>query len=91
MIRTSSSVYAATDPNTINILKTKPDEKYIELGSVTTTGFSASQEAAMHNGVRTKAAALGADAVIITSEGVIPESWGRRERWATGVAIRYKD
>jgi type IV pilus biogenesis protein CpaD/CtpE len=91
MIRTSSSIYPVTDPNTINILKTKPDEKYIELGSVTTTGFSASQEASMHESIRAKASALGADAVIITSEGLIPESWGRHQRWATGVAIRYKD
>ena len=91
MIRTSPAIYAPTDPNTIAILKTKPDEKFIELGSVTTTGFSAAQEASMHESIRTKAAALGADAVIITSEGLIPESWGRHQRWATGVAIRYKD
>jgi hypothetical protein len=91
MIRTSPSVYAPNEPNKVNILKTRPDEKYIELGSVTTTGYSASQEASMHNSIRTKAAALGADSVIITSEGLIPESWGRHQRWATGVAIRYKD
>ena len=41
----------------------------------------------MHNAVRSKAAPLGATAVILTDEGLIPKEFGNFERWATGVAI----
>ena len=87
--KTSSGFYNPTDANEINILKTKPDRKYEELGTVTATGFASTEEAVMHNGIRTKAASLGANGVILTSEGLIAVSWGQYQRWATGVAIRY--
>jgi hypothetical protein len=43
----------------------------------------------MNNAVRAKAAALGADAVILTEEGILQYTWSPK-RWATGVAIHYK-
>mgnify|MGYP001557197388 CR=1 FL=1 len=86
--KTASGYYAPTDANVIDVLKTVPDRKYVELGTVTVSGFDASDVAKMHNAVRTKAAALGADAVILTEEGLISHSFSM-ERWATGVAIHY--
>ena len=41
--------------------------------------------------MRTKAAALGANAVVITEEGIQVNIDGNaKARWATGVVIRYK-
>ena len=88
--KTSSAFYNPTDPNTVEILKTRPEKPFEELGSVTATGFGSTEEAVMHNGIRAKAAPLGASAVILTSEGIVPEGYGQYKRWASGVAIRYK-
>lgn len=87
--KTSKGFHAATDPNTVEILKTRPDKAYEELGTITVTGFAADETAKMHNAVRAKAAPLGATAVILTEEGLIQRTFGM-DRWATGVAIRYK-
>ena len=87
--KTAKGFYDPTDPNEVEILKTRPAKSYEELGTVTATGFSPSESALMHNAIRAKAAALGATAVILTEEGIIPGGW-RGRRWATGVAIRYK-
>jgi len=84
--KTAAGFHAPTNPNTVQILKTLPDRKYIELGTVSTTGFRLSETAKMHNGIRAKSAALGADAVILTEEGVLPNS----TKWATGVAIKFQ-
>lgn len=87
--KTAKGSYDATNANDVEILKTKPENKpFFELGVVTATGFGASEVAKMHNAVRTKAAALGAQAVILTDEGIIKDGWSV-ERWATGVAIRW--
>jgi hypothetical protein len=88
--KTSSGFYDPTDPNTVEILKTRPSKAYEELGTLTVTGFSSTETALMHNAIRAKAATLGANAVILTEEGLIPKGWGNYERWANGVAIRYK-
>lgn len=87
--KTGKGFYAPTNPNDVEILKTRPEKSYVELGTVTVTGFNPHDTAKMHNAVRSKSAALGANAVILTEEGIIKGSWGP-ERWATGVAIRYK-
>ncbi|HEX3944768.1 MAG TPA: hypothetical protein VHW69_11845 [Rhizomicrobium sp.] len=89
--KTASGYYAPTDANVVEILKTVPTRKYVELGTVTVTGFDVGDVAKMHNAVRTKAAVLGADAVILTQEGIIDHSFAPTERWATGVAIHYTD
>ena len=88
--KTGSGYYEPTDANKIEILKTKPEKTYVELGTLTVTGFDSSAVAKMHNAIRQKAAPLGADAVIITEEGMVPEGFGTYSRWATGVAIKYK-
>jgi hypothetical protein len=88
--KTSSGFHDPTDANTVEILKTRPDRPYEELGTVTATGFASSETAVMHNAVRAKAATLGANAVILTEEGMVAKGFGAYERWANGVAIRYK-
>ncbi len=89
--KTVKGFYDPTDANEVEILKTRPERSYEELGTVTTTGFSPTDTAKMHNAIRTKSAALGANAVILTEEGIIPGGWGGSQKWATGVAIRYKN
>jgi hypothetical protein len=88
--KTASGFYEPTDPNTIEILKTKPERKFVELGTVTVTGFDSNEAAKMHNAIRAKSAPLGASAVILTDEGMVPAGWGTYTRWATGVAIRFQ-
>ena len=83
------TLYDPMNSNDVEILKTRPDKPYVELGTVTATHYAPSESAVMHNAIRAKSAALGATAVILTEEGIIPGGFGGR-RWATGVAIRYK-
>ncbi|MBI4325107.1 MAG: hypothetical protein HY674_07565 [Chloroflexi bacterium] len=87
--KTAKGFYDKTDPNEVEILKTRPEKSYLELATVTVTGFTPSETAKMHNAIRSKSAALGAHAVILTEEGVLPGGFTGR-KWATGVAIRYK-
>jgi hypothetical protein len=84
--KTSKGFYEPTNPNEIEILLTKPDKAFIELGSVTVSDFDPSETATMHNAIRSKSAPLGADAVIILNQGIGPYGW----LWATGVCIKYK-
>jgi hypothetical protein len=88
--KTGKGFYDKTNANEVEILKTRPERSYDELGTVTATGFAPAETAKMHNAIRTKSAALGANAVILTEEGIIPDSWGGGRKWATGVAIHYK-
>jgi len=87
--KTAKGFYDKTNPNDVEILKTIPNRSYDELGTVTATGFPPDQTAKMHNAIRSKSAALGASAVILTEEGII-NGWGGDRKWATGVAVRYK-
>ncbi len=87
--KTASGFHQPTNPNLVQILKTVPDKKYIELGTITVTGFAPSETAKMHNAVRTKSAALGADAAILTEEGLLNDGWSI-QKWATGVAIKFQ-
>jgi hypothetical protein len=57
---------------------------------LTVTGFSPSDTAKMHNAIRAKSAPLGADAVIITDEGIYTDPWVGPAKYASGVAIAYK-
>jgi hypothetical protein len=89
--KTSKGFNAQTDPNNVEVLMTKPDRKFVELGSVSTAGWSASDTAKMHNALRAKAAPLGADAVIIISSGLVPTgSFGGMKMWVNAVAIKYQ-
>jgi hypothetical protein len=84
--KTAKGFYNPTDPNEVEILLTRPEKSFIELGTLTVTGYKANETAEMHNAVRAKAAPLGAHAVILTSQGIHPN----KKIWAQGVAIRYK-
>lgn len=88
--KTAKGFYQPTDPNTIEILKTRPTKAYDELGTLTVTGFDSDETAKMHNAIRAKSAPLGAHAVILTEEGLIKTGLFTYKRWATGVAIAYK-
>ncbi len=83
--KTAKGFHERTDPNEIQILKTRPLRTYEELGTVTATLFMPSETAKMHNAIRAKSAVLGADAVYLTEEGILNN--GRK--WATGVAIHF--
>ena len=84
--KTAKGFYDKTDPNEVQILKTRPERSYEELGTVTAAQFQPLDTAKMHNAIRTKSAALGANAVILTEEGILPNG----KKWATGVAVRFK-
>ena len=84
--KTARGYSPPTNPNDVDILMTVPPRPFAELGSVTVTRFRATDEAKMHNAIRAKAAPLGADAVIIQSQGIDANG----QRWATGVAIHFK-
>jgi hypothetical protein len=68
---------------------TRPEKSYEELGTLIVQGFRTSDTAKMHNAIRAKAAPLGANAVILTSQGIVKADW-TTTMWAQGVAIRYK-
>ena len=87
--KTGKGFHEATQASSVDIWKTLPESKYEELGTVTVTGFKVSETAKMHNAIRAKAAALGANAVVLTEEGIIPGGFNLK-KWATGVAISYK-
>jgi hypothetical protein len=87
--KTAKGYYAPTNPNEVEVLMTKPDRQYTELGTITVTGFDIGDTAKMHNAIRAKAAPLGATAVILTSQGIAPDGFGGGKQWAIGVAIHY--
>lgn len=89
--KTGKGYYEPTQASQVQILKTVPEVDYVELGSVTVSGFGSGDVAKMHNAVRAEASPLGADAVILTNEGMTPNGWGGFDRWATGVAIKYSE
>jgi hypothetical protein len=84
--KTSKGFYNPTNPNEVEILMTKPEISFIELGTVTVTNYNRDETAEMHNAIRAKVAPLGANAVILMSQGINPNN----KIWAMGVAIRYK-
>ncbi len=88
--KTSKGFYQPTDPNDVEIIFTKPDRPFVELGSVTSNGWHPSDTAKLHNALRAKAAPLGASSVIVLNSGLTPDGWGGFTMWSTGVAIRYK-
>jgi hypothetical protein len=84
--KTAKETYNSTNPNDVEILLTRPEKSYVELGTVMVNCFSANYTAEIHNAIRAKAATLGANAVILTSQGNPPGN----EMSVRGVAIRYK-
>jgi hypothetical protein len=88
--KTGKGFHAPTNPNDVDILMTRPDRAYEELGTINATGFRASDTAKMHNALRAKAAPLGANAVVVTGSGMVPGGLGGPKQWITGVAISWK-
>ena len=85
--KTTKETYNPTNPNDVEILLTRPEKSYVELGMVMVNCFSANYTTEIHNAIRAEAAKLGANAVIlITSQGNLPGN----EMSVRGVAIRYK-
>jgi hypothetical protein len=87
--KTAKGFNAPTNPNDIEILMTKPDRHYEELGTINCVGFQPSETAKMHNALRAKAAPLGANAIILTGTGMVNDGWGIKQ-YAVGVAIAWK-
>jgi hypothetical protein len=85
--KTAKGFYEPTNAGAVEILKLRPTWDFDEIATVTVGNYEVLDTAQMHNALRTKVAALGADAVIMADEGVyvideIPY------RWMAGVAIR---
>ena len=78
------------EPNNVDILHTKPNRPFRELGAVSTSGWKGRDTAKMHNAFRAKSAPLGADAVIILQSGIDYVAPRKARMWATGVAIKYE-
>jgi hypothetical protein len=87
--KTAKGFHAPTNPNEVEILMTRPDKAYEELGTINATGFLPSETAKMHNALRAKAAPLGANAVVVTGSGMVNDGWGVKQ-YVMGVAIRWK-
>ncbi len=86
--KTGNGFYEPTNSNDVRILKTIPDRKYVELGTVVVS-IEPEDTAKMHNELKTKSAVLGADAVILTDKGFIHDDYGDKY-WATGVAVKFE-
>ena len=84
--KTAKGYFEPTTADDIEILMTVPERAYVELGTVTTSRWVASDTAKMHNALRAKTAPLGADAVILTDTGRDYNGY----LWGNGVAIKYK-
>ena len=89
--KTGIGFYEPTNPNDVRILKTIPDRKYVEVGTVIVKDVQPEDTAIMHNQIRTESAVLGADAVILTDEGFLPiKDSSDYKYWATGVAVKFE-
>ena len=84
--KTGRGFFDPVDPDQVDILMTLPEQGFTEVATVSTTGWSPSSTAKMHNALRMKAGPLGADAVVLINSGVDANG----KMWSTGVAIQFK-
>ena len=84
--KTAKGFHAPTQADDVEILMSVPDCAYEEIASISTRGWSPSSTAKMHNALRSKAAPMGANAVVLLNSGL--DANGRL--WSTGMAIRYE-
>ena len=84
--KTAKGFHTPTNPNDIEIFMTRPERSYEELGTVIARGFTPSDTAVMHNAIRAKAAPLGANAVVVTGNGLDANN----RQYAIGVAVAWK-
>ena len=87
--KTAKGHFEATRADVIEILRTLPDRPYIEIATISSSGWRLNQTAKMHNSLRAKAAGAGANAVVLTDSGINRTRYSAY-KWATGVAIKYK-
>lgn len=82
--------YQPTTQASVVILKLKPDRAYVEIADVSAMQFRQSQTEQILTEIRQKAAAVGADAVLITGEETF-----RRDfvlyRSMSAVALKWTD
>jgi hypothetical protein len=64
-VQTTRDVYPPTDPSTVQILFSEPQQPHKQIGIVTATGGSGATETQMYRKLQAKAAAMGADAVVV--------------------------
>ena len=89
--KTAKGFTAPTDPNNIEVLRTKPERHYLELGTLTTSDWALGDTAKMYNALRSRGAEMGADAVLIISSGQnVDPFWGTTFMWCSAVAIQYQ-
>jgi len=91
--------FAPTDPTVVNLLRRQPRRDHIQLGEVWIRPGYRMDRFYVEGVLREKAAAMGADALVIVAdryfrEGVVFNYWhGPRavyERHIVGIAIRYR-
>jgi hypothetical protein len=81
--KTGAGIFPPTNATMVEIRATIPDRKFEELGMVTVDAYGNASKA--YNMIREKAAAVGADAVILQNQMPIPP-----RVLINGVAIKYK-
>lgn len=84
--KTSKGFLSPTRADDVEILMSRPDKAYEEIASISTRGWNPSSTAKMHNALRSKAAPMGADAVVLINSGIDADGL----LWSTGMAIHYK-
>jgi len=87
--KTGKGYFAPTSPGKVEVLTTVPTNKpFTEIGVLTVTKFQPDEIAKMHNALREKGATIGAEAVIITQQGMSGTGpYGAMERWASATAV----
>lgn len=78
--------FAATDPARVKLLKSEPQRESIKLGEVWIRPSNDMDRYYVEGVLREKAAQVGADALVITTDGYTKDY----ERRVAGIAIRYR-
>lgn len=84
--KTGKGFFEPTRADDVQVLMSLPDRRYEEVASISTRGWSPNATAKMHNALRSKAAPMGANAVVLQNSGIDANGL----LWSTGMAIRYK-
>lgn len=90
--KTSSSSYAATNSSSVQLLFEKPSRRYEVIGHVSSEGANLSSKDANFRMLKTQAAKLGADAVLVQGAGVQEvQEWGEyNHKAANGLALKWR-
>jgi len=66
----TDNIYAPTDPLRVKVFSNKPPQEYISIGEVSAKGASTSSRSNMIEQLKTKAAEMGGDAIILQTAEV---------------------